>query len=472
MKTTEMMMQSLNERKRNYDEKRKIQKRRLSVIAAFAAAVILISVVTVGTALIANRAEKPIDTAVAGTSPQTVFDTFAQTGPETERNIDISVIPDNDSYSDGKPGDGRCRAYLSYEYFKHDKDIILVPTKLNSPAFPYRIGVKAEETVTFEVVFIGDVNQCKNLYISIETDDNIELISENSFAIDNSDNVITPKALITFKYKSDSLTGYFKINVDQDVSDGVSSESIHEWHKQLFFAARIKGYDFISNFGFISNNANCDNESGNTEEAINTFLPSLYADVASYFDDVDKHTGEPLFMLDPYNEDYYFNPVCNTLRVLKEAKAADQNLLQAGIPGENSIFIGGNISYGGELTGLSDAGLYAIVSGRVQGGVRTYFNAALTDENGDFFIILDCPNELIYETLNISVYAQPFSLCGIDVTAKAFHFSFGEIKDIKGGTVINTGNYDRTTGTPSEITVTMHEKGNATDKLALLRKSI
>ncbi|MBQ3869338.1 MAG: hypothetical protein II777_02230, partial [Clostridia bacterium] len=61
MKTTEMMMQSLNERKRSYDEKRKIQKRRLSVIAAFAAAVIVITAIPVGSIMIANRANQPIE---------------------------------------------------------------------------------------------------------------------------------------------------------------------------------------------------------------------------------------------------------------------------------------------------------------------------------------------------------------------------------------------------------------------------
>lgn len=70
MKTTQMMMESLYKREKEYEQKRAANRRRLSAAATVAAAILLITAIPVGSFLIANRAGQPADTSDIGTQLQ------------------------------------------------------------------------------------------------------------------------------------------------------------------------------------------------------------------------------------------------------------------------------------------------------------------------------------------------------------------------------------------------------------------
>lgn len=331
MKTNEEMLADLLERKKEYDIKRAATRRRISVLSAALALILIISTVTTAALIAVNKS-----------SPAAPVVTDEQTENESVTNILTEYDKIQTDYSD-----------LNIHYFD------VIRTKISSEpeeevcyndvALEFsEKGVEAycavryclhEEIKEYEISITRAVDYVdKKAYLLIIPSISVELLSDDLILLDY-ENTETNTVAIKFRYKNGCTNGrieYMILNekeglklyselddhitkrglgfsyenvYDMSIKFDQSSDKLAFYYDASFCFAKIKGYDFT---GYVHN--------------LGGKLASLYRFAANYFGDVDEK-GIALFENDPYIPEYYDNPDCfNKRHMYEKAYEAGQQM--------------------------------------------------------------------------------------------------------------------------------------------------
>ena len=479
MKTTAEIMDILNKRKNLYEEKQNKRKKTLKIVSAVAAALILFTALPVGAVIISRQAKQPAEipapeqTAAAAETPETSNTSVPDTDRVSSPTVDLSEIPDDDYEDTGKPTDGHFEPYLSYKYFKNEKEIVCLPKSYTDRLFPYHIGIKQEDAVSFEVKLIGDFRGFRNLSVTVESSDGVEVLSEKSFIISEEDGVAYPSFIVSFRYKGEQTAGCLKISVDQK---SFFENSVFRTVSRMFLTARIKGIDFVSQsipaYPDIMPETYLNSNSG---DGPRTILDALYRDAAQFFGDTDEN-GYPLYMKDPYMQDYRSYPLCRELRMVNEARSSDESLIENMTYEKDYVYIGGKVGYD-ENSKYAEASVplncaYVAVYGfNIQNYIRQINTISIskTNDNGDYFISLN------YEDCKKYDYIKIVLTCECAFYDDYAHNPFGllgdrqliDTNDFGGGSIIDLGYYDLSTGIADDTIVNPNSENESIYKVGI-----
>ena len=326
MKTYEETAAALISRKAEYDRKKGANRRRLSLVAAIAAAVILITAIPVGLIMIAKKADQPVDTPDTAAIETSRTDgetretpTSAEqikTEPNTTAEIDPEQVLKEAAIVDLIVGKGNKPQKESSQFTvlfqrvaEDDEEYINIPMidvmNLSEKAKEYAKDrlkqyditcTEHKDFIEYDITvyklisgFTGKFKDFANkneFILRLSPSESIDLISDGIIEL-NFENETSITARVKFRYKHGCSNG----TLNAAVFDKDTGEAYNTGRERPVFVS-VKGYDF-----------NC--------KRINPAL--LYRFVSIYFGDVDEN-GEPLFYKDPYTADYYNNAWCQYLR--------------------------------------------------------------------------------------------------------------------------------------------------------------
>ncbi|MBQ3870940.1 MAG: hypothetical protein II777_10360, partial [Clostridia bacterium] len=417
-------------KKEKYDEKRKKRGRILSVFALVAVVAIIFTAVPLSIFIIARNAADP-----------------AETAKETAADTEVSLIEETAAPNPIKPTDkseetGLPVVRLNYtENDKNNGTFILSGSVASGDLI---VGSPVSDSIkrTLSIRYSGIVR----VKVRASTDGGIELTSDPEAVFENPGDTVDFE--FSYRYKEGSVCGRVCLKCDIELDGMIMIEPGVLFGTYYGFAAKINGCDFFTFY-----NPECEDE-----------IRSLYRSAAYRFGDVitpavhydggEYSADVPSFCLDPYMPDYYNNPACEELRMLFEAKPADITVEEAGFPTDNNtVFIGGTV-------GAPEGSYLAKTPGSLEGkqvifkcyGHSTAAGIALTNEKGEFFISLDVGEN----PTTVGVTVEDGHDFVNDKSGKQY---VSAIIPVKGGTAVDIGFYDRTTGS-TPVTVKQYDREN------------
>lgn len=318
MKTNEEMLADLLERKKEYDIKRAATRRRISVLSAALALILIISTVTTA-ALIAVNKSSPA--APSGTESVTDIKT------ETESSITDGTVTDNSNASISSPNN-IAPVYFHYSMVRKsgnpDNDVLYGhedPRYVGTEHTVYRkVRIfNHEEIKEYEISVSRTENYNEEkAYLIVIPSESIELLTDDFFLMDFTENE-TNSVRIRFRYKEGYTNGKIEyrlfneddgLNVYANLNDYVENLGLDGYYYKIpnfnyqtetYKLLGLSGYFFatVRNFDF--------------QLVMNTDLEWAYKLAAEYFGDVDEE-GKPLYESDPYMPEYYDCPYCYNIR--------------------------------------------------------------------------------------------------------------------------------------------------------------